>query len=75
MSLKRCPFCGGLAKTQVEVASMGGESDRIDFSVSCTKCGTRKAVNLYVKHCSSFTDVEKAMELVTKEWNRRMTDE
>ena len=73
--MKNCPFCGGSARTQVDIASMGNGSDRIDFSIVCEKCGTRKVVNLYVRGCSTFADVERAIEHATCVWNRRVSDE
>ena len=54
---------------------MGGGSDRIDFSVVCAECGTRKKVMLYTSESKTFADVQEAMEMVTEIWNRRMADE
>lgn len=75
LNLKPCPFCGSLPQTRVEVASMGGGYDRIDFSVVCDKCGTQKKTVLYTRESKTFADVYKSIELVTEIWNRRMADE
>lgn len=75
LKLKPCPFCGSLPQTRVEIASMGGGSDRIDFSIVCDKCGTQKGVRLYTTEGKTFADVQESMEMVTEIWNRRMTDE
>lgn len=75
LKLKLCPFCGSLPQTQVEVSGMGGGFDRINFSVVCDKCGTRKNVTLYTSESKTFTDVQEAMEMVAEIWNRRMADE
>ena len=75
LKLKLCPFCGSFPQTRVEISSMGGGSDRIDFSVVCDKCGTRKTVMLYTAESKTFADVQEAMEMVTEIWNRRMEDE
>ena len=73
--LKPCPFCGSLPQTRVEISSMGGGSDRINFSVVCDKCGTRKNVTLYTSESKTFADVQEAMKMATEIWNRRMADE
>lgn len=73
--LKLCPFCGSLPQTRVEISSMGGGSDRIDFSIVCDKCGTRKKVMLYTSENKTFVDVQEAMEIVIEIWNKRMTNE
>ena len=73
--LKPCPFCGSLPQTRVEISSMGGGSDRIDFSVVCDKCGTRKIVMLYTTESKTFADVQESIEMVTEIWNKRMTNE
>ncbi len=75
LKLKLCPFCGSLPQTRVEISSMGGGSDRIDFSVVCVKCGTRKTVMLYTSESKTFADVQEAIEMVTEIWNKRITDE
>ena len=69
--LKQCPFCGGIPQAKVEIASMGGGSDRIDFSIVCSECGTSKTTILYVRNNNSFSDVEKAMMQASKLWNTR----
>lgn len=73
--LKWCPFCGGLAQTKVQIMSMGGDSDRIDFSIVCDKCGTSKTVILYLRKKCNFLDVEKAMSEAIKKWNMRAENE
>ena len=73
--LKPCPFCGSLPQTWVEISSMGGGYDRIDFSVVCDKCGTRKKVALYTSEHKTFADVQESIDLVTEIWNKRMTDD
>ena len=75
LKLKPCPFCGSLPQTNIEIASMGGGSDRINFSVVCGKCGTNKTVALYTKEYKTFTDVQESILLVTEMWNKRVTDE
>ncbi len=70
--LKRCPFCGGMAVTKVEIISFGGNSNsKILFCIECEKCGTTKAVTLSFPLYSNFLDVEKAMDNVIKIWNER----
>lgn len=73
--LKPCPFCGSLPQTHVEVTSMGGENDKVSFSVVCKECGTNKKVTLYTSVYKTFADVQEAIDLVTEIWNKRMTDE
>lgn len=74
-NLKRCPFCGGLAQTEVQIMMVGGDSDRIAFSVVCDKCGTTKTTNLHLRKKCSFLDVEKAMSEAIKKWNMRAENE
>ena len=74
-NLKQCPFCGGLAQTEVQIMSVGGDSDRIAFSVVCDKCGTTKTVSLYLRKKCNFLDVEKAMSEAIKKWNMRAENE
>jgi Lar family restriction alleviation protein len=73
--LKKCPFCGRLAQTKIEIVSKGGDSDKVEFSVFCEKCKIRKAAILSIKYYSTFIDVEKAMKLAIEEWNKRANDE
>ena len=72
---KQCPFCGGLAQTEVQIMSVGGDSDRIAFSVVCDKCGTTKTVSLYLRKKCNFLDVEKPMSEAIKKWNMRAENE
>ena len=69
--LKRCPFCGALPVTEVRVTQMGGGTDHVDFSVTCSECGTAKTVRLKIAKAACFMDVDKAMEEVIEAWNRR----
>ena len=73
--LKRCPFCGELPRTEVEVTKMGGGEDHVDFSVHCTNCGTEKTVILKIVDYANFFDVEKAQEQVIQAWNQRAVTE
>ena len=73
--LKRCPFCGGLAQTEVQIMSFGVDFDRIAFSIVCDKCGTTKTASLYLRKKCNFIDVEKAMSEVIKKWNTRAENE
>ena len=72
--LKRCPFCGELPRTEVEVTKMGGGEDHVDFAIHCTNCGTPKTVRLRIMASLIFFDVEKAQEQVIQAWNRRVTE-
>ena len=72
--LKRCPFCGELPRTEVEVTKMGGGEDHVDFAIHCTNCGTSKTVRLRINGFVNFFDVEKAQEQVIQAWNRRVTE-
>lgn len=69
--IKRCPFCGKSARTNVRVTGMGGDVDRVDFTVECSECGTGKTVRLKIGKTCEFWDVESAMETAIKTWNRR----
>lgn len=73
--LKWCPFCGGLAQTEVQIMSFGGDFDKIAFSIVCDKCGTTKTVILHLRKKCNFLDVEKAMSEVIKKWNMRAENE
>ena len=72
--LKRCPFCGESPKTNFRVTSLGCNSDAVQFSVVCDKCGAHKTVELKVNRDCCFLDVEIAMNKVYKLWNTRMGD-
>lgn len=72
--LQHCPFCGGLAKTEVKIVKMGGDDDQIDFGVCCTKCGVRRTVSMNFSYKCSFADVVNAMEKATVFWNMRAAD-
>lgn len=49
--------------------------DMVDFEIVCTNCGTNKTVRLKInRREATFMDVDKAMEDVTKAWNRRAND-
>ena len=69
--LKRCPFCGGLPRTEVIVTQMGGDTDNVDFSVVCVDCGISKTVRLKIAKKAVFMDVEKAMSQTIEVWNKR----
>ena len=69
--LKRCPFCGSTPTTRVIIASFGGNTDKLNFSIECEKCGVSKGVSLGFPFSANFTDVEKSMENVKKIWNTR----
>ena len=69
--LKPCPFCGNMPKAKVRIASMGGDSDCIEFVVYCKNCGISRATCLYTSCANKFTDVEEAMKLVEEIWNTR----
>lgn len=69
--LKRCPFCGTLPESRVEVTQMGGETDNIDFAICCPECGTAKTVRLKISKFGYFADVDKAMSQAIDAWNRR----
>lgn len=73
--LKKCPFCGEIPRTEVEVTKMGGGEDHVDFSVHCTNCGTFKIVRLKINGFVNFFDVEKAQEQVIQAWNQRAVTE
>ena len=73
--LKRCPFCGEIPRTEVEVTKMGGGEDHVDFSVHCTNCGTEKTVRLKIATYADFLDVEKVEEQVIQAWNQRVVTE
>ena len=70
--LKRCPFCGGNPRTEVEVAQKGDEEDYIDFSIRCVECGVAKTTRLTIRGFVNFMDVYKAEEQVTWAWNKRI---
>ena len=73
--LKPCPFCGGIATTEVRVTQMGGETDNVDFTVVCNECGTYKTMRLKIAKKAVFLDVAKAMTQAIEAWNRRASDE
>ena len=69
--LKPCPFCGSVAATEVRVTQMGGETDNVDFTVTCGECGTDKTIRLRIAKKATFTDVINAMDKAIEAWNRR----
>lgn len=69
--LKPCPFCGSTPKGKVRIASMGGDSDSVEFSIICEKCGTSKTVSLFTAVADKFADIEEAMKIVIDIWNTR----
>ena len=69
--LKSCPFCGAIATTEVRVTQMGGETDNVDFTVVCTKCGTDKTIRLRIAKKATFLDVVSSMDKAIDAWNRR----
>ncbi len=69
--LKSCPFCGAMATTEVRVTQMGGETDNVDFTVVCTKCGTDKTIRLLIAKKATFLDVVSSMDKAIEAWNRR----
>lgn len=69
--LRRCPFCGALPTTAVQVTQMGGTTDNVDFSICCTECDTHKTIRLKIATVGCFADVEKAMQQAIEAWNRR----
>ena len=69
--LKRCPFCGSIPTTFVQITSMGGGTDAADFAVRCTECGTSKTIRLKIGPDCHFIDVEAAMSKAEAAWNRR----
>lgn len=69
--LKRCPFCGGLPKTEVRVTQMGVITDDVDFGIVCEDCGTFKTVRLKINKKAVFMDVEKVMSQAIEAWNKR----
>lgn len=72
--LEHCPFCGGLAKTEVKIIKMGGDDDQIDFGCICSSCGVRRTVSLNFPYTCSFADIVKAMENAAVWWNMRALD-
>ena len=73
MELKPCPFCGKVPTTRFRVSGMNMDfGDLVDFEIVCVNCGTNKIVRLKVnREATTFMDVDKAIEEVTKAWNRR----
>ena len=71
--LKRCPFCGQLPITKVEIRGTNIDGyDLVDFGVVCEKCGTEKIVRLKInRRGATFVDVEESMEKVKAAWNTR----
>ena len=63
------------AQTKMQIMSVGGDSDRIAFSIVCDKCGTTKTVSLYLRKKCNFLDAEKAMFEAIKKWNMRVENE
>ena len=74
-NLKQCPFCGNIPTTKVEIASFGGNTDKIIFSIECEKCGTRKSVGLSFLNYSNFDEVEKTITKAIEVWNKRANNE
>ena len=74
-NLKQCPFCGNIPITKIEIASFGGNTDRIIFSIECEKCGTRKSVGLSFSNYSNFDEVEKTIAKAIEVWNKRANNE
>lgn len=69
--LKPCPFCGAIATSEVRVTQMSGDTDKVDFSIVCSSCGTYKTVRLKIVNTCVFLDVEKAMIEAIEAWNKR----
>ena len=73
--LKRCPFCGGAPKTEVEMMMYGGGESQADFSIRCNECGIAKTVRLKIKGSCEFNDIFNTMEKVEEIWNRRANND
>lgn len=69
--LKRCPFCGSLPRTEIEITKKGGCEDHVDFRIHCAECGVYKSVRLRINAYCHFVDAENAMNSVIELWNRR----
>lgn len=72
--LKPCPFCGNLPHTEVRVTQMGGDVDKVDFSVVCSSCGTGKIARLTIAKTAKFDEVVSTMNKAVEAWNRRCSD-
>lgn len=72
--LKPCPFCGDLPCTEVRVTQMGGDVDKVNFSVVCSSCGTYKTARLTISKTATFEEAVGAMNKAVEAWNRRASD-
>lgn len=75
IELKPCPFCGNKAITRIKpIRGAFSELDDIEVSVSCSECYVEKCRVLIECNNSgvfSFSDIEKTIENVIIDWNRR----
>ena len=68
--LKRCPFCGGDAKTEVCYIKCGGDELLMRATVFCSSCGCAKTVRFDGMN-KPFSDYEEQFRAAMDMWNRR----
>lgn len=70
MELKRCPFCGGEAHTEVNYIKCGGDELVMRATVFCQSCGCAKTVRFDGMN-ASFNIYEEQFKAAKDLWNRR----
>ena len=64
--LKPCPFCGGKAKVY-----RFGKTDKLSVTVKCTVCKAQ----VQPIHAMPHFSYKARVEIVTRDWNRRVHDD
>lgn len=71
IELKPCPFCGGEAHIRRTV-----DNRILEYYVSCFTCGAETSRVAYLGDAIKDIDaITKAVNYVTKSWNRRVSEE
>jgi len=69
--IKKCPFCGGDAKTSIGYSKASFEQLDICAYVICSKCGVTKRGIMNIID-QPFEKVEGLFERVIEDWNSRV---
>ena len=70
MTLKKCPFCGGEAKTGISCDRFDGADFVLRLAVFCQSCGCNRVAKLNGTNVQ-FDELISSCEAVVAQWNRR----
>ncbi len=73
MELKPCPFCGGEAKTELDLYTMAENKLYLRATVFCGACGVGKTVKFNAT-LITFEKVLENLNAAVDMWNRRADD-